>query len=121
MKQRSLSIAYKLFPIIAAAALWGSQWVSRWVEFPCDNESVVVVLKSGTSRDHHLMGLLHHLSLLAIRHSFKLTASSVRSLANPVADSLSHFQFQRFRRLAPQADLTPSVIPESLLAALQTC
>ena len=121
MKQHSLSIAYKLFPIVVAAALWGSQWVSRWVEFPCDNESVVAVLKSGTSRDHHLMGLLRHLSLLAIRHSFKLTASSVRGLANPVADSLSRFQFQRFRRLAPQADLTPSVIPESLLAALQTC
>ena len=122
MEQRSLSIAYKeLFPIVVAAALWGSQWVSRRVEFLCDNESVVAVLKSGTSRDHHLMGLLRHLSLLAIRHSFMFTASSVRGLANPVADSFSRFQFQHFRRLAPQADLTPYVIPESLLAALQTC
>ena len=69
MEQRSLSIAYKeLFPIVVAAPLWGSQWVSRRVEFLCDNESVVAVLKSGTSRDHHLMGLLRHLSLLAIRH-----------------------------------------------------
>ena len=39
------------------------------------------------------------------------TASSVRGMANPVADSLPLFQFQRFRRLAPQADLTPCVIP----------
>ena len=66
------------------------------------------------------MGLLRHLSLLAIRQSFMFTASSVRSLANPVADSHSRFQFQRFRRLAPQAGLTPCVIPESLLAALRT-
>ncbi|CAH3113440.1 unnamed protein product, partial [Porites lobata] len=59
MEQRSLSIAYKeLFPIVVAAALWGSQWGSRRVEFLCDNESVVAVLKSGTSRDHLLMGLL---------------------------------------------------------------
>ena len=67
------------------------------------------------------MGLLCLLSLLAIRHSFMFTASSVRGLANPVADSLSRIKFQRFRRLAPQADLTPCVIPELLLAALQTC
>ena len=104
MEQMSLSIADKeLFPIVVAATLWGSQWVSRQVEFLCDNESVVAVLKSGTSRDHHLMELLRHLSLLAIRHSFMFTVSSVRGLANPVADSLSRFQFQRFHRLSPSS------------------
>ena len=36
------------------------------------------------------MGLLHHLTLLAIRHSFVFTLSSVRGKVNPVADSLSH-------------------------------
>ena len=114
MEQRSLSIADKeLFPIVVAATLWGSQWVSRRVEFICDNESVVAVLKSGSSRDQHLMGLLRHLSLLAIRHSFMLTTSSVRGMAN----SLSRFQFQHFCCLAPQADPTPCVIPESLMAA----
>ena len=118
MEQRSLSIADKeLFPIVVAATLWGSQWVSRRVEFICDNESVVAVLKSGSSRDQHLMGLLRHLSLLAIRHSFMLTTSSVRGMANPVADSLSRFQFQDFCRLAPQTDPTPCVIPESLMPA----
>ena len=117
MEQRSLSTVYKeLFPIVLAATLWGSQWV----EFLYVNESVVAVLKSGSSRDQHLMGLLRHLSLLAIRHSFMLTASSVDGKANPVTDSLSRFQFQRFRRLAPQTDLTPCVISESLLAALHT-
>ena len=90
MEQRSLSIAYKeLFPNVAA--LWGSWWISRWVELLCDNESVVAVLKSGSSRDQHLMGLLRHLSWLAIPHSFMFTASSVRSKANPVAYSLSCF------------------------------
>ena len=36
------------------------QWVSRRVEFLCDNESVVAVLKSGTSRDKNLMVLLRY-------------------------------------------------------------
>ena len=84
-----------------------------------DNESVVAVLKSGTSRDKNLMVLLRNLTMLAIRHSFSFTASSVRGKANPIADAPSRFQFQRFRRLAPHADSIPSPIPASLLAALQ--
>ena len=112
MKKKSILITYKeLFPIVVDAALWGSEWVSQQVEFLCNNESVVSVLKSGSSWDQHLMGLLHHLSLLAICHSFVCIVSSVRGKVNPVADSLSHFQFEHFRCLAPQADLTLCVIP----------
>ena len=89
-QQSLLSIAYKeLFPIVVAAYLWGPQWVSRQVEFLCDNESVVAVLKSGTWQDKSLMVLLRYLTMLAIRHSFSFTASSVPGKDNPVADALS--------------------------------
>ena len=88
--QSSLSIAYKeLFPIVVAAYLWGPQWVSRRVKFLRDNESVVAVLKSGTSWDKSLMVLLHYLTMLAISHSFSFTASSVQGKDDPVADALS--------------------------------
>ena len=118
--QQPLSIAYKeLFPIVVAAYLWGPMWVSRRVEFFCDNESVVAVLSSGTSRDLNLMVLLRYLALLEVRHSFSFTASSVRGKANPVADALSRFQFQRFRHLAPLAEQAPRPIPPALLTALQ--
>ena len=54
-------MAYKeLFPIVVAAHLWGSQWSTWRVEFLCDNESVVAVLSSGTSRDADLMVLLRY-------------------------------------------------------------
>ena len=93
--QQPLSIAYKeLFPIVVAAYLWGPMWASQRVEFFCDNESVVAVLSSGTSRDLNLMVLLRYLALLAVRHSFSFTASPFRGKANPVADALSRFQFQ---------------------------
>ena len=95
--QLPLSIAYKeLFPIVVAAYLWGPQWSLRRVEFLCDNELVVVVLSSGTSQDPKLMVLMHFLALLAVSHSFSFKASSVRVRANPLADALSCFQFQRF-------------------------
>ena len=49
----------------------------------------MAVLKSGTSRDKSLMVLLRYLTVLAVRHSFSFTASSVQGKDNPVADALS--------------------------------
>ena len=54
-------------------------------------------MSSGTFREGDLMILLHYLALLAVHHLFSFTASSVCGKANPIADALSRFQFQRFR------------------------
>ena len=118
--QHPLSIAYKeLFPIVVAAHVWGNQWLARRIQFLSDNESVVAILKSGTSKDRNLMVLLRYLTRLAIRHSFSFTASSIRGKDYPVADAISCFQFQRFRQLAPLADAKPTAVPPALVAALQ--
>ena len=42
-----------------------------------------------------------------------------RGKSNPIADSLSRFQFQRFRHLAPHADSIPTQIPQQLLSDLE--
>ena len=118
--QRTLSIVYKeLFPIVVAAHVWGSQWTTRRIEFSSDNESVVAVLKSGTSKDRNLMVLLRYLTQLAVRHSFSFTASSVRGKDNPDADAISRFQIQCFPAVAPLADEEPTAVPPALLAVLQ--
>lgn len=57
--------------------LWSPLWITKWVEFLCDNEAVMAVLKSGTSKDPNLTVLLHYLSLSAVHHSFSFTSSSV--------------------------------------------
>ena len=83
------------------------------------NRSAVDILRSGTSRAPTIMSLVRYLSLLAARHSFSFTASPVRGKSNPIADSLSRFQFQRFRRLAPHADSIPTQIPQQLPSGLE--
>ena len=119
VSQLGFSIAYKeLFPIAIAANLWGHYWSSRRVEFLSDNTSVVDVLKSGTAKDPNLMNLLRYLFLMAARHSFTFTATHVRGKLNPVADSLSRFQFQRFRQLAPHADQVATAVPQPLIKDL---
>ena len=86
--------------MVVAAHLLGLSLASRKVEFLCDNEAVVSILKSGTSRDQHLMALLHYLSLLAVHYCFAFICSSVQGKANTIADCLSCFQFQHFALLA---------------------
>ena len=118
--QMPLSIAYKeLFPVVLAATLWGPQWLSRRVEFCSDNMAVVEVLPSGTSRDPNLMALLRRLSLLAAQHCFSFTATHIVGKRNPVADALSHFNFQEFHLLAPHAASAATPIPADLLEELQ--
>ena len=68
--------------------------------------------------ENQINGSVAFLALLAVRHSFSFKASSVPRKANPVADALSRFQFQRFRRLAPQADLAATPVPPDLLEVL---
>ena len=66
-----------------------------------------------------LMVPMHSLALLAVRHSFSFKASSVHAKANPVADTLSRFQFQRFRHLAPQAKNADAPPSPDLLTVLR--
>ena len=115
-----LSIALKeLFPIVVAAHLWGPQWMSQWVEFLCDNVSMVAVLSSGTSREGDLNILLHYLAFLVVHHSFSFTVSSFCGKANPVANALSHFQFQQFMLQAPLVEQYLTLIPPGLLTVSQ--
>ena len=61
-----------------------------------------------------LMVPMHFLALLAVRHSFSFKASSVHAKANPVTDTLSRFQFQRFQHLALQAENADPSSPDLL-------
>ena len=58
-----------------------------------------------------LMVSMHFLALLAGRHYFPFKASSVHAKANLVTDTLSRFQFQRFRHLALQAVNADAFLP----------
>ena len=97
--------------------LWGPLRVNKHVEFLCDNEAVVAVLKSGTSKDPNPMVLLHYLSLFAVHHSFSFTSLSVQGKANSVANTLSSSQFQHFRQLVPHADQEATVVAQYFLAS----
>ena len=49
--QQPLGMAYKeLFPIVLACHVWGPSWSNMRIKFWCDNQSVVHIIQSGTSK-----------------------------------------------------------------------
>lgn len=117
--QQSLSIAYKeLFPIVLACAVWGQGWHQKRVRVECDNESVVAILRSGTSKDENIMQLMRQLFLIVSRYNFTLTAIHVPGKHNKVADALSRFRLQEFFSLVPTASPTPVNVPDDILKRL---
>ena len=90
--QAPQSIAYKeLFPIVIAAHVWGQHWCRCHVLFQSDNEAVVHILNSCTSKIPCLMCLLRHLLASAARFNFSFSSLHVPGILNNIADALSRF------------------------------
>ena len=117
--QVSQSIAYKeLFPVVIAAHLWGPQWARRHILFRSDNEAVVHILNSRKFKIPDLMRLFRHLLASAVHFNFFFSSQHVPGIHNSVADTLSRFHWQEFKRMAPEAHLLPVSISPQLLEEL---
>ena len=113
--QAQQSIAYKeLFPVVVASFVWGTQWFRRHILFRSDNDAVVHILTSRTSKIPAIMQLLRHLLSAAARFNFTFTAQHLPGIHNNIADALSRFRWQEFRRLAPEAQPLPVAVPHQL-------
>ena len=108
----------ELFPVVVAAHLWGSQWSKKHVLFRSDNEAVVTILSAITLKVPVLMHLLRDLLLSAARWGFSFSSAHVPGVDNKVADAISRFHWQEFRRLAPEAQAAPCPVPKLLLDSL---
>jgi len=101
----------ELFAVLVAATAWGSQWGGKRLLVHCDNHAVVDIWRTGTSKQAALMRLVRSLFFLAAQNNFTLLLQHIQGTNNCVADALSRFQLCRFRSLAPEADLEPTLTP----------
>ena len=116
---RDLSISVKeLLPILIAGVLWGHDWAGHRVHCLCDNEAVVAVLKSRTSRHPHLMHLLRCLFFIEACYDLEITCSHIPGLDNGLADDLSRNRISAFLSKVPEASQQPACIPAPLLDLL---
>jgi len=115
-KKRGISIEWQeLFPIYLACVLWGPTWSGKRILIWCDNQSVVAIINSKHTKSPQTMDLVCSITLLTLTNSFTISTTYIPGLDNAIADSLSHFQMDRFWALAPTASLTPCVIPSSAM------
>ena len=115
-KKQGISIEWQeLFPIYLACVLWGPTWLGKRILMWCDNQSVVAIINSKHSKSPRIMDLVRSITLLTLSYNFTINATHIPGLDNAIADSLSRFQMDRFRALAPTASPTPCVIPSSAM------
>lgn len=111
-----ISIAWQeLFALVVACHLWGGEFANKRIVFYSDNESVVNIVNSKRSHIARAMDLVRHLTFVTLRYNFYPRAKHIEGKKNEIADSISRFKMDRFRRLAPHADLVPCPVPPALL------
>ena len=114
-QKRGISIEWQeLFPIYLACIPWGPHWSSKRIRMWYD-KSVVASINSKHSKSPWVMDLIRAIILETLKYNFTFTASHILGLDNSIADSLSRFQMDRFRTLAPSASPTASTIPPSAM------
>ena len=79
----------EMIPIVFAAAVWGKHWSGSTVQCACDNDVVVAVINSGSSKEKHLMQLMQCLFFFAAHFQFAIIASNNPGSKNVQADALS--------------------------------
>lgn len=104
----------EFFPILVAVYIWGDRLRNKKVLFRCDNLSVVHVLNKQSSKSALLMVLVRALTLRCLNLNLMFRAEHIPGVENGIADSLSRFQMERFRQLAPEAQARPVVFPSRL-------
>lgn len=80
----------------------------------CDNLGVVQAVNSQTANSPPVVGLLRHFVLQCLVLNVYAVAEHVPGSVNIIADSLSRFQWDRFREAAPGADLVGIPCPGHL-------
>ena len=91
----------ELFAIYIACYLWGPSWSEK--HMLCDNLPVVSIMNSKCSKSPWIMDLVRAFTILTLEHNSSFTVRHIPGLDNSVADSLSRFQIDHFRHLAPYA------------------
>ena len=108
----------QLVPILMALFIWTPQFVNKKLLIRIDNQALVFIINKGTSKLTFVMKLVRPMVLLLMSKNIQVRALRIPGVNNDIADSLSRFQLQRFRDLAPTEDQTPSDIHVEFLSII---
>ena len=82
-------MAKELIPILFTSIVWGAQLSRLHINFQCDNETLVIAINKGSSKDKLVMHLLWRLWFFATHFDIQITATHLPGALNVTADYLS--------------------------------
>jgi hypothetical protein len=91
------SVAWReLYAVVEACRLWGVLLTGRRIMLQCDNESVVSIVNTGTSKCVLIMDLVRQLFHLAVHYNFDIKLVHIPGVDNVAADMLSRGHLDLF-------------------------
>ena len=96
-------------------ALWGEHWRGKIIQCWCDNAAVVVIIRSGWSKDERVMHLMKRLFFVLAYINMSIMARHIPGVDNKAADALSRNDAHLFLSQVPLASREPATIPSVLL------
>lgn len=115
LEEKTSMAFFELYPIVMACVLWGHTWCRKRILFHCDNLSTVEIINKGRSKIPSIMKLMRTLTYHSAMHSFVIHSKHIPGVKNCISDSISRYQVEKFRKLAPNA----SILPTPCLSAAQ--
>ena len=114
--QQKPSITYlELYALVTAVFMWGDEprlQNSRLIIF-CDNKSIQSMINTQVSNCPKSMKLIRLMTLSNIKRNRRIFVEYVSSKDNSLADPLSHLDFKRFWKNAPESmNEYPDKIPD---------
>ena len=112
IKDKNPSIAYlELFALVTSVIAWEKKLRNIRMVILCDNQSVVQMVNSTTSKCPNCMFLIQLLVLSGLKFNRRTYAQYIQSKRNCRADALSRLKLQHFFNISPRTiDLEPTPI-----------
>jgi hypothetical protein len=95
--------------------VWGSELANTCMVFHLDSMAVVYIISKQTSKNPNIMRLVRRFVVSCMKYNMLPKAVHIQGNNNVLADLLSRFRFQEFRKRAPfMHDHPTTVDPNSL-------
>ena len=98
-----------------ALKLWCEHLKQQCITFHTDNEAVVHILNTQTSKDSEIMVIVRQMVIILMKNNILFRAVHFPGVYNISADLLYQLQVQKFLKHEPTADPLPIQIAETWL------
>jgi hypothetical protein len=111
MRQSTSDIAVKeLAALVLTVLVWGIERSGSRLVMGCDNQAVIAILNSGSSKNPVLMSLMRFFVLECLRLNVSISPIYVRSEDNTGPDLLSRMKVAEYLRFDTSADQVPTPV-----------